>query len=269
MANANNYDKGAIFQERFKELVGKSTQEEVAKKVNTSRQNVGNWLNGKSRPDIYALAEISKGYNVSTDYLLGLTDIKSADTTVQGICEYIGCNEAVVNAIKHEYTKYLIFGDIDDALYQATHNVYLNNILSSKKVGNLLSDVVSLYWESEHNYKFYNLLMVDDIKRMIKALKISGDCALYHLIPYVKNREIERLSDERMKAEELSHEDGKSDIECDLARYNASKALEALLNEFDWREIRNEFTTKEQWLNYLKISDDELLSFKLNEKTDK
>ena len=112
MANANNYDKGAIFQERFKELVGKSTQEEVAKKVNTSRQNVGNWLNGKSRPDIYALAEISKGYNVSTDYLLGLTDIKSTDTTIQGVCEYTGLAEQAVKtilAIKEleKYTKNL------------------------------------------------------------------------------------------------------------------------------------------------------------------
>lgn len=68
-----------IFQKRFKELVGKSTQEEVAKKVNTSRQNVSNWLNGKSRPDIHTLAEISKGYHASADYLLGLTDIKKEE----------------------------------------------------------------------------------------------------------------------------------------------------------------------------------------------
>ena len=69
--------KKNIFQERFRELVGDTaTQEEIAKKVNTSRQNVGNWLKGKSKPDIYALAEIAKGYNVSTDYLLGLKNIK-------------------------------------------------------------------------------------------------------------------------------------------------------------------------------------------------
>lgn len=99
MENANKNDNGITFQERFKELVGNSTQEEVAKKINTSRQNVGNWLNGKSRPDIYALTEISKGFNVSTDYLLGLTDIKSTDTTVQGVCEYTGLNENSVNVL--------------------------------------------------------------------------------------------------------------------------------------------------------------------------
>ena len=98
MNNANENDKKNVFQERFRELVGDTaTQEEIAKKVNTSRQNVGNWLNGKSKPDIYALAEIANGYNVSTDYLLGLTDIKTNDTTIQSICEYTGLSEIVTH----------------------------------------------------------------------------------------------------------------------------------------------------------------------------
>ena len=96
MVTGNVSDNGLIFQERFKKLVGKSTQEEVAQKINTSRQNVGNWLKGKSRPDIYALAEISKGFNVSTDYLLGLTDIKSTDIKIKDICEYTGLDENTV-----------------------------------------------------------------------------------------------------------------------------------------------------------------------------
>ena len=101
MENAKNQDKGLIFQERFNELVGNATQEEIAKKLNTSRQNVGNWKKGKSRPDIFALAEISKAYNVSTDYLLGLTDIKSTDTTIKDICEYTGLNEKSIELIEN------------------------------------------------------------------------------------------------------------------------------------------------------------------------
>lgn len=96
-----NAKKSFSFQERFKELVGDTaTQEEIAGKVNTSRQNVGNWLNGKSKPDIYALAEISKGYGVSVDWLLGLTDVKTNDTTLSGVCEYTGLNEKACNILK-------------------------------------------------------------------------------------------------------------------------------------------------------------------------
>lgn len=97
-----NAKKSFSFQERFKELVGDTaTQEEIAGKVNTSRQNVGNWLNGKSKPDIYALAEISKGYGVSVDWLLGLTDVKTNDTTLSGVCEYTGLNEKSLKYIEN------------------------------------------------------------------------------------------------------------------------------------------------------------------------
>ena len=97
-----NAKKSFSFQERFKELVGDTaTQEEIAGKVNTSRQNVGNWLNGKSKPDIYALAEISKGYGVSVDWLLGLTDVKTNDTTLSGVCEYTGLNEKSLQYIEN------------------------------------------------------------------------------------------------------------------------------------------------------------------------
>lgn len=97
MDNANVKN---IFQERFKELVGDTaTQEEIANRVNTSRQNVGNWLNGKSKPDIYALAEIAKGYSVSVDWLLGLTNVKSNDITIKNICEYTGLTEKAIGRI--------------------------------------------------------------------------------------------------------------------------------------------------------------------------
>ena len=65
-----------IFQNRFRKIVGETaTQEEIAKIVNSSRQNVGNWLSGKAKPDMNALTEIAKGYDVSVDFLLGLIDV--------------------------------------------------------------------------------------------------------------------------------------------------------------------------------------------------
>ena len=37
-----------VFIDRFNEIVGAdATQEEIAQKIGTSRQNVGNWLSGK------------------------------------------------------------------------------------------------------------------------------------------------------------------------------------------------------------------------------
>ena len=69
-----------VFKDRFNEIVGAdATQEEIAQKIGTSRQNVGNWLSGRSKPDILALKNIAQAYDVSTDYLLGISDVKTSD----------------------------------------------------------------------------------------------------------------------------------------------------------------------------------------------
>ena len=93
MENEKVFDVGEMFLQRFTELVEDATREEIAGRTGSSRQCVGNWLNGKSRPDIFALSGIARGYGVSVDWLLGLTDVKTADTTIQGVCNYTGLTE--------------------------------------------------------------------------------------------------------------------------------------------------------------------------------
>lgn len=100
-----------IFRSRFISLVGSdSTQEEIAAKVGTSRQNVGNWLSGKGRPDILMLTKIAKAYNVSADYLLGLTDIKSVNADLSAACKYTGLSEEAVKKL-HSSPAIFPYGD--------------------------------------------------------------------------------------------------------------------------------------------------------------
>ena len=46
------------------------SQEELANKLNTSRQAVSRWENNQSTPDLEKLVALSKYFNVTTDYLL-------------------------------------------------------------------------------------------------------------------------------------------------------------------------------------------------------
>lgn len=52
------------------------TQEELAKKINTSRSNIANYENDKNMPSIDILEKLSEILNCSIDYLLGKSDIK-------------------------------------------------------------------------------------------------------------------------------------------------------------------------------------------------
>lgn len=56
-------------------------QVELAKKLNLTKQTVSNWENDNIQPSIEMLVRLSKVFNVSTDYLLGLDDRALIDVT--------------------------------------------------------------------------------------------------------------------------------------------------------------------------------------------
>jgi repressor LexA len=55
------------------------TQEELAKKINTSRSNIANYENEKNMPSIDVLNKLSHVLGVSIDYLLGKSDIRNSN----------------------------------------------------------------------------------------------------------------------------------------------------------------------------------------------
>ena len=65
-----------IFIRRVKELRIESgfTQKQLAEKLNTTNSTVCDWEKGRSQPDLQTLAKIAKLFDVTTDYLLGLSD---------------------------------------------------------------------------------------------------------------------------------------------------------------------------------------------------
>lgn len=55
------------------------TQEDLAKKIETSRSNIANYENDKNMPSIDVLDKLAKTFNCSIDYLLGKSDIKNPE----------------------------------------------------------------------------------------------------------------------------------------------------------------------------------------------
>ena len=53
------------------------TQENIAEKINVSRQSIAKWENGESTPDIDTLIKLSKLYNVTLDNLVNHSEDKS------------------------------------------------------------------------------------------------------------------------------------------------------------------------------------------------
>ncbi len=86
---------------RLQELINESdmTREEIANKLNIGASTVTQYYNGNRNLTVEAVKKFAKLFNVSTDYLFGLTEAKTTDTSIKAICDYIGLNDEAVETL--------------------------------------------------------------------------------------------------------------------------------------------------------------------------
>jgi len=90
------------FATRLRELlnVPEVSQAKVAENVGVTRQAISSYSLGTSVPDIEKFIKIADFFGVSTEYLLGRTEIKKADATKQAVSEYLNLSEEAIDAIR-------------------------------------------------------------------------------------------------------------------------------------------------------------------------
>lgn len=68
-----------IFRLRLRELLDerKWSQKELAERCGTTAATISRWLSGTNVADVQGVISIAKAFNVTTDYLLGITSKRS------------------------------------------------------------------------------------------------------------------------------------------------------------------------------------------------
>ena len=79
----------------------KITQTKLALDIGVSKQSVSNWENGNILPSIDVLILLSKYFNVSTDYILGLEDKCYIEVTNLSL-EQISHIQQIINDIRNK-----------------------------------------------------------------------------------------------------------------------------------------------------------------------
>lgn len=92
------------FQAAFVELMGDMTIKEFADKLGMSRATVGFYTAGQRIPDALGIKTIAEKCGVSADWLLGLTDYRTANMDMKAACEYFGLTENAAKMVL-EYKK--------------------------------------------------------------------------------------------------------------------------------------------------------------------
>lgn len=112
MDSKNNKGCKEIFAERLKKLRSESglSQEKLARELGISKGSLGFYETYKNTPDIEVLNSVAKYFNVSTNYLLGISENKTTNAELQDVCDYTGLSENAIEYIKsiNERERYIL-----------------------------------------------------------------------------------------------------------------------------------------------------------------
>lgn len=142
------------FAARLRDLIGEKTQNEIAEELNITRQSIGQWINGNTTPDIATLCKLADYFDVSADYLLCRTDIKSPNTDLQAVCNYTGLSEEALGKLQ-------LFGEqkTEIDVFEEAFRFFGEDISVGNKYANLTSSIVSSDEYDLFLYRFFEFIL--------------------------------------------------------------------------------------------------------------
>lgn len=112
-------NKNEVFGKRLKLLRDKTgkSQEDIAKAIGISRARYSHYENNHVEPDMSLIRQLSELYNVSTDYLLGITEIPHRDEESK--------RDEIIHKIATEYPDIdLMFKDMENMTADDFQDIY-------------------------------------------------------------------------------------------------------------------------------------------------
>lgn len=132
---------------------------------------------------INTLFQLADHFDVSTDYLLGRTDIKATDTDLREVCQLTKLSETTVNALIGE-TQFLPDGQApffhafidefykiitENELYSTEIQSYLNQAAYLKIHRNNSGIIPGLQLSSDQAYKLYLMAVNEELFKVVRA----------------------------------------------------------------------------------------------------
>ena len=109
-------NRNALFPSRLKELreEKKISQQTLSDTLKVSKSTIGYWENGDSLPDAESLAMLADFYDVSADYLLGRSDVRSTEALQEGAVEILQeLQESLVSGDENSAHAAMILGAVN------------------------------------------------------------------------------------------------------------------------------------------------------------
>lgn len=101
MERVNTEIRSALVENLQKLIYKEGSVTAFGRSIGVTRDSVNNWLSGRSDIRLNDLVTISKKYDVSVDYLLGLSDIPAVDPDMRTAIQVTGLSQKAIETVKH------------------------------------------------------------------------------------------------------------------------------------------------------------------------
>ena len=100
--SASNRD--AQFPTRLRNLRNEAgfSQAMLAEMLGVTKSTISLWEQGDTTPDVKAISIMAEKYNVSCDYILCRSDVKSSETRISDINKYTGLSETIIELLRND-----------------------------------------------------------------------------------------------------------------------------------------------------------------------
>ena len=203
--------KNNIFTKRLNELLAdqKRSRKDLSEYCNVTLQAVGKWVNGESVPDALAAASVANFFNVSSDYILGLSDNKTTNAELSAFCKYSGISDWALSLIKESAAAF------PEEYSEEEYRAVLNDLLADPNFARMMYQLIKLKKMTMDQEQTASEQTDINIKCMTAA-EIFSDNVVANLIE---------------KSEK------QYDNECDLRRYKAEKYFQECIDK--WVDARS------------------------------
>jgi len=173
-----NYN--ADFPKRLRELLAENgkSQKELAEAMGKTRQAIGYYADGSSSPDWEALKFIANYFEVSADYLLGLSDVKSSEANMQMVCNYTGLSEDAILVLRDAFTSIHHYCALSDLIESDDYlNYYLCRVREETITLDNLCEDLKANFPTNEQLKYNAMKFADPVITARERLEV----ALYRL----------------------------------------------------------------------------------------
>lgn len=221
------------------------TQEEISAELEMPRGKYSKLEAGLQDLKTGDLIRISNYFNVSTDYILGRTETKTPDASVQAVCAYTGLSEKAVKILRNEdeLTEHYKYKNKPNSYYL---NAFIENISTMLLIENLneLREISSEYITNP-----INLVLDKEINYLI-CKKLNTNLDILEEIVFKNHLQDSRDFENAIRTQN----------QVNAARYKCIKEFEKIIDiGFYDRRALIEHLSKEEIKKFLEISDNDLI----------